>query len=392
MRAAKLPEAGRNNASVNMREQEDMATTRDETRIYNNNKFKIGLFGMNCSGGLSLTLAPERWDASWDNNVIAAKQADEAGIEFLLPIGRWHGYKGKSDTQGTTFETLTWACGLLASTQGINVFGTLHVAFVNPVFSAKQMVTADHIGHGRFGLTIVSGWNPREFNMMGVALNEHDDRYAYSEEWIRIVNRVWSEDEPFDHEGRFYKVKDVLSRPKPWFKQRPVLVSAGNSPTGRAFAANNADCLFTAIPKLDALPEKIASFRSLAPPGQIRNIFSSMHMMCRPTRKEAQDYHRYIVHEKGDWEAAEYAASFRGQRLNSWMREDDDIKARLISGAGYPVVGSYDDAAETIKTLHGMGLDGAAMGMINYIDDFHHIRDGLIPRLERLGLREPMKR
>ena len=117
-----------------------------------------------------------------------------------------------------------------------------------------------------------------------------------------------------------------------------------------------------------------------------------MHMMCRPTRKEAQDYHRYIVHEKGDWEAAEYAASFRGQRLNSWMREDDDIKARLISGAGYPVVGSYDDAAETIKTLHGMGLDGAAMGMINYIDDFHHIRDGLIPRLERLGLREPMKR
>ena len=28
---------------------------RDETRIYNKNKFKLGLFGMNCSGALSLT-------------------------------------------------------------------------------------------------------------------------------------------------------------------------------------------------------------------------------------------------------------------------------------------------------------------------------------------------
>ena len=112
------------------------------------------------------------------------KLADDAGLEFLLPIGRWHGYQGESDTQGTTFETLAWACGLLASTHEITTFGTLHVAFVNPVFAAKQMVTADHIGHGRFGLNVVSGWNPIEFGMMGVALGDHDGRYDYSEEWL----------------------------------------------------------------------------------------------------------------------------------------------------------------------------------------------------------------
>ena len=159
---------------------------RDQTRIYNRNRFKLGLFGMNCSGALSLTKVPERWDASWENNVKAAKMADDAGLEFLLPIGRWHGYRGEMDTQGTTFETLTWACGLLAKTTGITTFGTLHVAFINPVFAAKQMVTADHIGHGRFGLNIVTGWNPGEFGMMGVALNSHDERYAYSQEWLDI--------------------------------------------------------------------------------------------------------------------------------------------------------------------------------------------------------------
>ncbi len=186
-----------------------MVASRNETRIYNNNRFKLGLFGMNCSGGLSLTKAPERWDASWDNNAKAAKLADEAGLEFLLPIGRWHGYRGETDTQGSTFETLTWACGLLALTKEITTFGTLHVAFVNPVFAAKQMVTADHIGHGRFGLNIVSGWNPGEFGMMGVALNEHEDRYAYSDEWLKIVKKIWSEHEPFDYDGRFYKLKGV---------------------------------------------------------------------------------------------------------------------------------------------------------------------------------------
>ena len=365
-----------------------MQPDRDHTRIYNQNKFKLGLFGFNCSGGLSLTKAPERWDASWDNCVTAAKLADEAGLEFLLPIGRWHGYRGETDTQGSTFETLTWACGLLALTQHITTFGTLHVAFVNPVFAAKQMVTADHIGHGRFGLNIVSGWNPGEFNMFGVALNDHEDRYAYSEEWIEIVRRIWTESEPFDHQGRFYKLKGVLAKPKPVWGSRPVLVSAGNSPTGRLFAATNADCLFTSIPKIEALQEKIDSFRAMAPEGQIRNMFSSSHLMARPTRKEALDYHHYIVHEQGDWEAAEYSANLRGNRMNTWMKEQDNLKARLISGAGYPLVGSYDDVVETMQQLHAMGLNGLAMGMINYIKDFPHIRDGVLPRLERVGLRE----
>src|SRR3954452_24027571 len=112
---------------------------RPNTRMAGTNKFKLGLFAMNCSGGMTMTKAPERWDASWDNNVTAARLADDAGLEFLLPIGRWHGYQGQSDTQGTTFETLMWAAGLLASTREITTFGTLHVAFVNPTFAAKPM-------------------------------------------------------------------------------------------------------------------------------------------------------------------------------------------------------------------------------------------------------------
>ena len=125
-----------------------------------------------------------------------------------------------------------------------------------------------------------------------------------------------------------------------------------------------------------------------APPGQLRNIFASSHLMIRRTRKEAQDYHHYIVYEQGDWEAAEYAANLRGSRINTWLKADEDkLKARLISGAGFPIVGSYDDAVETMLRLSSAGLDGLALGMINYVNDFPVIRDELLPRMARAGLR-----
>ena len=54
---------------------------RPPTRMDNANRFKLGLFCTNCSGALAMTKVPERWDASWDNNVTAARMAAEAGIE-----------------------------------------------------------------------------------------------------------------------------------------------------------------------------------------------------------------------------------------------------------------------------------------------------------------------
>ena len=180
---------------------------RQETRMYGPNKFKLGLFGLNCSGGLTMTKAPEYWDASFENNLKAARLADEAGLEFLLPIGRWHGYGGETDTAGESFETLTWASGLLAGTKDICIFGTVHVSLLSPIFAAKQMVTAHHIGEGRFGLNIVSGWNVGEHEMHGVQIREHDERYDYSEEWVTIVKRIWSE-------GRAVRLQGQVFRPQ----------------------------------------------------------------------------------------------------------------------------------------------------------------------------------
>ena len=163
----------------------------DRMSMHNANKLKIGLFGSNCSSGRAVTLVPERWSGSWPDNLRLARMADDAGLDFLLPIGRWKGYGGDTDYQGATLETITWATGLLALTKRVTVFGTVHAPLFNPVIAAKEMVTADHIGEGRFGLNIVVGWNEGEFAMFGVKQRDHESRYDYAQEWIDVIKMIW---------------------------------------------------------------------------------------------------------------------------------------------------------------------------------------------------------
>jgi len=53
---------------------------------------QLGLFGANCSSGRTYVTLPERWVASWENNLKLAQMADEIGIECMVPIARWKGY------------------------------------------------------------------------------------------------------------------------------------------------------------------------------------------------------------------------------------------------------------------------------------------------------------
>ena len=357
-------------------------------RIQSDNRFKLGLFSQNCSGGLTMTKAPEFWDASWENNVTASRLADDAGLEFLLPVARWLGYGGDVDAEGENFETLTWATGMLSVTTEIVVFGTIHVPLVNPVFAAKQMISAHHAGRGRFGLNMVSGWNIEEHLMFGIPIREHDERYAYTEEWLDVVEGMWKNDEPFDLAGKFFDLKGVYSRLKPYGGNRPMLVSAGNSPVGRDFALRRADCVFMGVREIDALAPEIADMRRMAPAP--RMYFGCGNLICRPTRKQADEYYHYLIHEMGDWAAVEHALSIRKKGVASSAELPTHTAERMLAATGtYPIVGGYDDVVEKFRRMSDAGLDGIAIGLVNYINDMPMLRDEIIPRMERAGLRVP---
>ena len=200
------------------------ASMRERIAMYSANALKIGIFGANCSSGRSATKVPERWSASWPDCRRLARMADAAGIDFMLPIGRWKGYGGDTDFHGSTLETITWAVGLLSATERMTVFGTVHAPLFHPLIAAKEFVTADHVGEGRFGVNLVVGWNEGEFEMFGVTQREHDTRYDFAQEWLDVVKRAWSERGDFDFHGRFLDLKGVRADPKPYGDTRPIKI------------------------------------------------------------------------------------------------------------------------------------------------------------------------
>jgi dimethylsulfone monooxygenase len=364
---------------------------------FGSNAFELGIFSSNVQNGMA-QFKTEVWNASWENNLKLAQLADEAGLEFFLPLGRWRaGIRGvrrfAPDAYGA-FETLTWAAGLLAATQHIAVFGTLHVAYVNPVFAAKQIVTAHHIGRGRFGLNVVSGTIAEEFAMFGLVPGDHDSQYDYTDEWVAIAKRIWSESEPFDHNGTYFNLRNVLENPKPYGGQLPMLISAGASLRGRTFAIQNTDALFTMLTEIENASREVAGARATSDRGRDVPVYCSAHLVCRPTRKEAEDYYHYLVYELGEWAGVEESAARRVKNAGDVPYASlQRLKERFVSGLGtLLVIGSYDDAAQTFKDLHAAGLDGAAVALINYLDDFVAFRDEILPRLERFGLRKPLTR
>ena len=367
-------------------------STRDAMLPDSGNKLKIGLFGANCSSGRAVTLVPERWSGSWPDNKRLARMADDAGIDFLLPIGRWKGYGGDTDYQGATFETITWATGLLAATKRITVFGTVHAPIFNPVVAAKEMVTADHVGEGRFGLNIVVGWNEGEFDMFGVEQREHEDRYDYAQEWIDVIKAIWSGREDFDFSGKHLHMKGIRGKPKPFGGTRPVIMNAGSSQRGQAFAIKNCDAFFLQASRssLNETAQRVKSVQKLARDrGHDIGCFTVGVITCKPTQKEAEDYYHHCIVENADWAAVDGILALKNISPDTVPMEEYVTKrSQYAQGmGGLPIVGDPDRVVSQLAALSNAGLTGIAISLVNYIDELPFFCAEVMPRLERLGLR-----
>ena len=356
------------------------------------NRLKLGLFGANCSSGRAVTMVPERWSGSWLDCLRLARMADRAGIEFMPPIGRWKGYGGATDYQGTTLETVTWACGLLAKTERLTVFGTVHAPLFPPLIAAKEFVTADHIGSGRFGLNLVCGWNEGEFEMFGATLRDHEERYAYAQEWLDVVKLAWSPCEDFDFEGRFIRLKSVRAKPKPYGGTRPLIMNAGASPTGQSFAIRNCDALFSTIAHGISFQETVRHverIKALArQSGREIDVYTVGVVTCRATAREAADYYRHCIVEH--WSAVDNILAMRNTTPDRHEPEEfRRIREHQANGmGGLPLVGDPDTVARDLAQLAEAGLTGIAVSFVNYLDELPYFCAEVLPRLARSGVRE----
>jgi FMNH2-dependent dimethyl sulfone monooxygenase len=354
---------------------------------------KLGLFSANCSSGLAVTTVEDRWKATWDDNLALAALADDRGIDFLLPIARWIGYGGSTNFHESVLDPVALAAAQLAVTRRLFVFATIHTAFNHPVVAAKAMATVDQIGRGRAGLNIVAGWNKPEYDAMGIDLpQDHDDRYAYAQEWWDIVRRLWTEPGRYDVTGRFWNLTGVEAYPKPHDGLPPIL-NAGSSTQGRDFAARNSNVVFTIVGGPEDGAAVVDSVKANARDryGRDVGVFTPAHVVCRDTRAEAEEFHRWYAEENADWDAVDNLMDLQGMHAQSFTPEMLEMfRGRFAAGHGTcPLIGSPDDIAAQIKRFADAGFDGMTLSFVDYLTELDSFSAEVLPRLEQLGVRQP---
>jgi alkanesulfonate monooxygenase SsuD/methylene tetrahydromethanopterin reductase-like flavin-dependent oxidoreductase (luciferase family) len=352
------------------------------------NRLKLGVFSANADGGLTITDVPERWKAGWDDNLTAAQIADRAGLEFFLPIARWAGFGGKNQGREWSFETFTWAAALAAATQRIGIFMTVHVPLVHPLYAAKALATVDHVRHGRTGLKMVCGWNPKEFGMFGVPLVEKG--YEQAGEWIRIIEHAYASHEPFDFEGVYYTLKNAVSRPASVQVPRPVTMNAGFGGPGRDFAAAHCDYLFTTFTEIASAGRHVEDIRSRADAvGRNVGVYTVCHVVCRETQAEAEDYYERYAVTLADSEAVD--THMAGKKEFSQSHDSDAYdryRKRFAGGAGsYPLVGTPEKIVEDMLAIADQGYSGIALSFVNYTHELAYFCDRVLPLMRKAGLR-----
>jgi FMN-dependent oxidoreductase (nitrilotriacetate monooxygenase family) len=170
------------------------------------------------------------------------------------------------------FEPLTLLSHIAAHTKHIGLVATVNTNFEHPYNAARLFASLDHVSRGRAGWNVVSSLSPataRNFGLAGPVT--HGERYERAAEFVALAKLLWDswDDDAFDrpdraagrffetasahpvhHAGKYFSSEGLLDIARP-IQGYPVLVQAGNSDTGREFAAEIAEMIYASAQSLD---------------------------------------------------------------------------------------------------------------------------------------------
>ena len=339
----------------------------------NKKKFEVGIFALNSSSGIAMTRVKERWKADWEDIENVARMCDKEGLDFIIAVQRWLGFGGKTNPAGLTYDSSTFCSALASITKNIKLYCTLHVPIVHPTFAARSLATIDHVSKGRAALNIVCGWNEREFRMFEIYNHEHINRYDEGEEWTNLLKKILSKKRFSKFTGKYYNNHFATTSPKLYRRDKIETMSAAFSKEGRSFAAKNVDSLITMFSNISSLKKQIKNIKQEAKKYNNKiKVYGLLHIVCRKTDKEAQEYYKKYADQYADIEAASNFISILNKgKSNSVLANLQKSQLKKMAGGigSYPVVGSPKTVLSTIKDLKKAKLDGIAIGFVNFKDE-----------------------
>jgi alkanesulfonate monooxygenase len=256
-----------------------------------------------------------------------------------------------SDTENDVLETWSTLAGLAEATERIELIGAIKPLLFNPLVFAKVAANIADISGGRLSINVVSGWFLPELEALGIDPLAHDDRYAYTRDWLDTVTDLWS--------GKHVAIGDrggqqALVRPVP--KHVPAVYVGGESEPGRALGASHGDVYFINGRPLADTAALIDDLRSRPRDRGPLRFGLSAFVIARPTEAEAKAEEAHLQ-ELIDAEARPEISS--GTDPNTAMYKVLAGTQRIGSNGGTlaGLVGSYEQVIERIDAFHAVGIE-----------------------------------
>lgn len=112
--------------------------------------------------------------------------------------------------------------------------------FIAPTLAARKFATLDQITRGRAAMHVISGGDDTDQRRDGDYLGK-DERYARTDEYVKILKRVWTEAGPVSHHGTYYRFEGASTAMRCYQQPRIPIYFGGASEAAVTVAGKHAD-------------------------------------------------------------------------------------------------------------------------------------------------------
>jgi FMNH2-dependent dimethyl sulfone monooxygenase len=351
---------------------------------------KFAYWVPNVSGGLVTSDIEQRTDWGYAYNTKLAQTAENSGFEYALSQVRYMASYGAEFQH----ESTSFSLGLLLATERLKVIAAVHPGLWHPGVLAKLGATADHMSGGRFAVNVVSGWFKGEFTALGEHWLDHDERYRRSEEFIRALRGIWTEDD-FTLAGDFYRIRDFTLKPKPVDvpgRAHPEIFQGGNSTAARAMAGRVSDWYFSNGKDYDGLAEQVHDVRRSAAEHGGRDVRFGLNgfMIVRDTEKEARETLREVVAKsnkpavEGFREAVKSAGQSTADKKGMWADSSYEDLVQYNDGFKTGLIGTAEQVAERIVEYKKRGADLMLLGYLHFQEEVEQFGTTVLPLVREI--------
>ncbi|MCW6506618.1 pyrimidine utilization protein A [Lichenifustis flavocetrariae] len=334
---------------------------------------KIGVFIPIGSRGWLISTTSPKTMPSFDLNRTVVQRAEHYGLDFALSMIKLRGYTGPSEYWVHNLESFTLMAGIAAVTRRIQLFASVAVLTMPPPLVARMAVTIDSIAPGRFGVNIVTGWQPKEYQQMGLWPGDAHfaRRYDYVSEYVQIMQELWTKGRS-DLKGDFFQMDDCLLSPQP--SGHIPIVGAGQSDRGMRFVAEYGDYNFVGAPGLNApqAPRAVLDRVGAAVAATGRDVGALLLLMIIADETDEAAFAKWDHYKAGtdlealQWQATQAGADSKAQEGSTASNLMSVIQDPQPTGI-FKLIGSYASIArmlDEIATLPGL------KGVMLTFDDF----------------------